>query len=70
MSELRILHFNDVYNIEPDPKKGQIAGGAARFVTAVQKVQQQAKADKVELLTVFCGDLLGPSMISTIAEGE
>jgi hypothetical protein len=39
-------------------------------VTAVHKVQQQAKEDKVELLTVFCGDLLGPSMISTIAALE
>lgn len=34
-TKLKILHFNDVYNIEENPKK-QFKGGAARFVSAVK----------------------------------
>lgn len=32
--KLRIIHFNDCYNIEENPKK-QYPGGAARFVSAI-----------------------------------
>ena len=31
--QLKILHFNDSYNIQPDDKKGE--GGAAKFVNAL-----------------------------------
>ena len=34
---LKILHFNDTYNIEPD-KKG--SGGAAKFVQALNHYQE------------------------------
>ena len=53
-SELTIIHFNDVYNIEPrdtDP-----VGGAARFVTKVQSF-----SDKNPLV-LFSGDCLNPSL--------
>lgn len=33
--KLRIMHFNDVYNIQENPKKAY-KGGAARFVTAMK----------------------------------
>ena len=33
--KLRILHFNDCYNIQEKPKK-EYKGGAARFVTAMR----------------------------------
>ena len=34
VNKLRILHFNDVYNIQENPKKAY-KGGAARFVTGM-----------------------------------
>ena len=69
MSKLRILHFNDVYNIQENPKKAY-KGGAARFVTAMQHYQDKARSEGVDCLTVFSGDLLSPSLISTMFEGE
>ncbi|KAL3310570.1 hypothetical protein Ciccas_010862 [Cichlidogyrus casuarinus] len=60
-----ILHFNDVYNVEEDESK-EICGGAARFTTALK----QAKAKSPEnTLTVFSGDALSPSFISTTTQG-
>ena len=65
---LKILHFNDTYNIEPD-KKG--AGGAAKFVQALNHYQEQCKNDgEFESLTLFSGDLLFPSTLSTMYEGQ
>ncbi len=52
--DLTIIHFNDVYNIEPQDKEP--AGGAARFVT---KVKEFAKHDP---LVLFSGDCLNPSI--------
>ena len=52
--KLRIIHFNDVYNIEPsirDPK-----GGAARFLTAINYLKQEAPC-----LVMFSGDIFSPS---------
>ena len=68
-SKLRILHFNDVYNIQEKPKKAY-KGGAARFVTAMRHYRAKAEKEGVEILTCFSGDLLGPSLISTMFEGE
>ncbi|XP_014661915.1 PREDICTED: mannosylglucosyl-3-phosphoglycerate phosphatase-like isoform X2 [Priapulus caudatus] len=57
-----ILHFNDVYNIEPqdmDPP-----GGAARFITAIKHYAH------LDPLVVFSGDALNPSLMSTFTKGE
>ena len=67
--ELRILHFNDVYAIESHESK-EVPGGIARFVTALAEAREQAKKDDAELLTVFSGDLLGPSSLSALTEGS
>jgi len=48
---LNILHFNDVYDIEPENGKG----GVARFYTALQTF-----ADRDPLI-FFSGDLFSPS---------
>ena len=51
---IRIVHFNDVYNIEPssiEPK-----AGAARFLTAVNCLKQEAPC-----LVFFSGDAFSPS---------
>ena len=52
---LTIIHFNDVYNIEPTKDKGEFVGGAARFTTKVKELA------KKEPLVLFSGDALGPS---------
>ena len=65
---LKILHFNDSYNIQTEDDG---AGGAGRFVSALNYYQDLCKKDgEYECLTLFSGDLLGPSLISTWYEGE
>lgn len=51
---LTILHFNDVYNIEPRDKEP--VGGAARFA------HQLSSYKHLNPFTVFSGDALNPSM--------
>ncbi|KAK3086654.1 hypothetical protein FSP39_021442 [Pinctada imbricata] len=60
--ELTIIHFNDVYNIEP--QKNEPVGGAARF-TAYVKSQQSHNP-----LILFSGDVLNPSLMSIFMKGE
>lgn len=50
---LTIIHFNDVYNIEP--RDEEPSGGAARFKTKLKEF-----SDKKPLV-LFSGDALGPS---------
>lgn len=52
---LTILHFNDVYNVEPRPSPEPV-GGAARFCTAVKSFQH------LHPLVLFSGDAFSPSM--------
>ena len=59
--KLNIIHFNDVYNIEENPKTKV---SAARFVTAFDLYDSKNK------LTLFSGDLFFPSNLSTYYEGE
>lgn len=51
---LRIIHFNDVYNIEES--ENEPVGGAARFSTVVKQLQKEGPC-----LTVFSGDAFSPS---------
>lgn len=51
--QLTILHFNDVYNIEPREKEP--VGGAARFATKLASFRH------LNPLIVFSGDCLNPS---------
>eukprot|EP00898_Chlorokybus_atmophyticus_P000025 jgi/Chlat1/1022/Chrsp109S00046 len=53
--ELVIVHFNDVYNVEP--RQQEPVGGAARFVSAVRSLPSP--------LVLFSGDAFGPSLLST-----
>jgi len=59
---INIVHFNDVYNIEPGIQEP--VGGAARFVTAVRQL-----AD-LNPLVMFSGDALNPSLMSTVTHGH
>eukprot|EP00111_Clytia_hemisphaerica_P020632 TCONS_00060812-protein len=58
---LRIIHFNDVYNIEP--REQEPVGGAARFVTKVRSFEN-------EPMVLFSGDLLNPSLMSNVTKGK
>ncbi len=51
---LRIIHFNDVYNIEPSDEEP--LGGAARFKTVLDYLQAEGPT-----LLVFSGDAFSPS---------
>lgn len=48
---LTIIHFNDVYDIEPESSNG----GVARFYSALQKYGQ------TNPLILFSGDVFSPS---------
>ena len=50
---LTILHFNDVYNIEP--REEEPVGGAARFASKLRSYEH------LNPLIVFSGDCLNPS---------
>lgn len=51
--QMTIVHFNDVYNIEPREKEP--VGGAARFATKLASLRH------LNPLVVFSGDCLNPS---------
>jgi hypothetical protein len=57
-----ILHFNDVYNIEPRDKEP--VGGASRFTTQLRNVGGR------DALILFSGDAFNPSMMSTVLKGK
>lgn len=65
---LRILHFNDVYNIAERPQAP--CGGVARFSTLLECRRRQAAQDGVACLTCFSGDALFPSTLSTLANAR
>ena len=53
-ASFRIIHFNDVYDIEGDEKEK--IGGAARFSTAIKLLQEEGPC-----LVFFSGDAFSPS---------
>lgn len=52
--KITIIHFNDVYNIEPGEEEP--VGGAARFITKAREYGQE------QPLVLFSGDCLNPSL--------
>ena len=52
-TSITIIHFNDVYNIEPRDKEP--VGGAARFQTKIKELAWKKP------LVLFSGDALSPS---------
>ena len=59
---LRIIHFNDVYNIEE--KDTEPVGSYSRFYTAIHSF------DSYKPLILFSGDIFSPSKLSIFFEGE
>ncbi|KAL6074461.1 Snake venom 5'-nucleotidase, variant 2 [Balamuthia mandrillaris] len=64
-ADLVLLHFNDVYDVEPAAKEP--VGGATRFATALKTLRQQASSPP---LVLFSGDVFNPSLLSAITKGK
>ncbi|ESP02343.1 hypothetical protein LOTGIDRAFT_177031, partial [Lottia gigantea] len=60
MASFSIIHFNDVYNIEPCPMEP--IGGAARLSWYIKSCDDP--------VVLFSGDVLSPSLMSIFLKGE
>eukprot|EP00434_Breviolum_minutum_P015357 symbB.v1.2.013534.t1/scaffold961.1/size148688/6 len=68
---MTILHFNDVYNVEPRAKEGEPVGGIARFVTRIKELKAESVArGEHEAVVLFSGDAFNPSLMSTSTHGK
>lgn len=61
-TDITILHFNDVYNIEP--QKDEPKGGAARMGAYINSCRD------LDPIVLFSGDILNPSLMSVFMKGE
>lgn len=69
LPDLRILHFNDVYNIAGFAKEP--VGGIARFESRINHYRDGKDFQgQPELLTLFSGDCLNPSLESIFTKGK
>ncbi|OJD29792.1 5-nucleotidase [Diplodia corticola] len=67
--DLRILHYNDVYHVEPS--SAEPVGGYARFKTLCNHYRSDPSfAGQSELLTFFSGDAFNPSLESSVTKGS
>lgn len=56
IKKLRIIHFNDCYNIDEQSESGLIRGGACRFLSALLSEVNE------NTVVLFSGDILSPSI--------
>lgn len=69
LPDLRLLHFNDVYHVEPGSRDP--VGGAARFQTLCDHYRNDPRFQgQSELLTFFSGDAFNPSLESSVTKGK
>ncbi|KAI8717453.1 hypothetical protein NCS52_00821200 [Fusarium sp. LHS14.1] len=67
--ELRILHYNDVYHL--DPSSAEPVGGLPRFINVCREYQNgEQYEDQPKVLTLFSGDVFNPSLESTVTKGQ
>ncbi|KAH8879186.1 Metallo-dependent phosphatase [Thozetella sp. PMI_491] len=67
--DLRLLHYNDVYHL--DPSSSEPAGGVARFVTVCKEYRSADRFQgQPKLITLFSGDVFNPSLESSITKGS
>ncbi|KAJ6788819.1 hypothetical protein PWT90_02822 [Aphanocladium album] len=67
--DLRILHYNDVYHV--DPSSAEPVGGFARFMTMCKEYQTGSQfAGQSKLITLFSGDAFNPSLESSVTKGK
>ena len=66
--DLRILHYNDVYHV--DPSSAEPVGGIARFITICKEYRESDRyKGQPGLVTLFSGDVFSPSLESSITKG-
>ncbi|KAF2726005.1 Metallo-dependent phosphatase [Polychaeton citri CBS 116435] len=68
---LRILHYNDVYHVEPGSRDP--VGGISRFQTLCNHYAsspQYSGPNQPDLLTLFSGDAFNPSLESSVTKGR
>lgn len=69
LPDLRFLHYNDVYHV--DPSSAEPVGGIARFMTLVNYYRNDKEFEgQPELLTIFSGDAFNPSLESSVTKGK
>eukprot|EP01012_Entosiphon_sulcatum_P030574 TRINITY_DN3778_c0_g1_i1.p1 TRINITY_DN3778_c0_g1~~TRINITY_DN3778_c0_g1_i1.p1 ORF type:complete len:559 (-),score=125.63 TRINITY_DN3778_c0_g1_i1:243-1919(-) len=61
---LTLVHFNDVYHVEPFVEE-EPRGGASRFSAVLRQIQRDNNA-----MVMFSGDFIGPSVTSAITKGR
>ncbi|KAL1966178.1 hypothetical protein VTN77DRAFT_4730 [Rasamsonia byssochlamydoides] len=67
--DLRLLHYNDVYHVEPG--SSEPVGGVQRFQSVINYYRCGPRFEGLpELLTFFSGDVFNPSLESTITKGQ
>ena len=66
-NEITIIHFNDVYQVAGVFEHGVRKGGMSR---AAYVIEQARKRNPHRTFVVFAGDLLSPSVLSDLFEGE
>lgn len=62
--KLKIVHFNDCYNIDEQFESGAIRGGASRFVNALLSEITE------NTVVLFSGDCLSPSISKCLSVGS
>ncbi|KAL9078154.1 MAG: hypothetical protein Q9157_002912 [Trypethelium eluteriae] len=69
LPDLRLLHYNDVYHIEPGSQEP--VGGAARFQTLCKSYRENnGFRNQPELIELFSGDAFNPSLESSVTKGS
>ncbi|KAI2606288.1 Metallo-dependent phosphatase [Hypoxylon fragiforme] len=67
--DLRILHYNDVYHV--DPSSSEPVGGVARFMSLIKHYREDDKFQgQPDLVTLFSGDAFNPSLESSVTKGD
>ena len=67
--DLRLLHYNDVYHL--DPSSAEPAGGVARFVSVCKEYREAERYQgQPGLVTLFSGDVFNPSLESSVTKGQ
>lgn len=66
---IHVVHFNDVYNLEPSYTDDPV-GGASRFSTCLKQITSKLIGQGyANPLILFSGDFVGPSLVSTFTQG-
>ncbi|KAF4469174.1 5 -nucleotidase [Fusarium albosuccineum] len=67
--DVRILHYNDVYHL--DPSSAEPVGGLPRFINVCREYQEGKQyEDQPKILTLFSGDVFNPSLESTVTKAQ